>query len=308
MRTDRRLTLLALTIAGLLWGTTVPLTKVALDGMGPAWLTVLRFTVAAVPLAIVARRGLRAAASPRALFWGAAGYGAVIVLQNAGIARTSVSHSALIVGATPVLVVLFSVLLRRGGAGRSTWAGSALSLAGIAVIAGHGGGAATIAGDTLVGLSVGLSAAYLVAQPAVLAGRNPVAVTAVQFGVGAVVTVPAAVLVDGPAGISFAAGPLTAALVLAVAGTLVPFTLFAWGQSRVTPAVAGAFVNLEPLVGFGLGVAVFGDAVSGPQIGGSVAVAGGLAVTCLPLLRAARSRRPVDPAVRDREPVLSGAR
>jgi len=308
MRTDRRLVLLALATAGLLWGTTVPLTKVALAGMGPAWLTVLRFAVAAAPLAILARGRLRAAASPRALFWGAAGYGGVIVLQNAGIARTSVSHSALIVGATPVLVALFSVLSRRGGAGRATWAGSALSLGGIAVIAGHGGGAATVAGDTLVGLSVVLSAAFLVAQPGVLAGRSPVAVTAVQFGVGAVVTLPAAVLVDGTAGLSFAGGPLTAALVLAVAGTLAPFTLFAWGQASVAPAVAGAFVNLEPLVGFGLGVAVFGDAISGPQIGGGVAVAAGLALTCLPLLRVTRTRAQAGPPAPEREPVLTAGR
>ncbi|MEV4703962.1 DMT family transporter [Actinoplanes sp. NPDC049316] len=306
MRTDRRLILLALATAGLLWGTTVPLTKVALTGMGPAWLTVVRFVIAAVPLAIAARRGLRAAASPRALFWGAIGYGGVIVLQNAGIARTSVSHSALIVGATPVLVALLGVLTRRGGATGSTWAGSAFSLAGIAVIAAHGGGTATLAGDTLVGLSVLLSAAFLVAQPAVLAGRDPVAVTAVQFGVGAVVTLPAAVLVDGTAALSFAPAPVAATLVLAIAGTLVPFTLFAWGQSRVTPAVAGAFVNLEPLVGFALGVAVFGDSLSVPQAAGGVAVAGGLALTCLPLLRAPRSDRRM--AAPDREPVLTGAR
>jgi drug/metabolite transporter (DMT)-like permease len=306
MRTDRRLVLLALATAGLLWGTTVPLTKVALTGMGPAWLTVVRFVIAALPLAIVARRGLRAAASPRALFWGAIGYGGVIVLQNAGIARTSVSHSALIVGATPVLVALLGVLTRRGGATGSTWAGSAFSLAGIAVIAGHGGGTATLAGDTLVALSVLLSAAFLLAQPAVLAGRDPVAVTAVQFGVGAVVTLPAAVLVDGTAALSLAPAPVAATLVLAVAGTLVPFTLFAWGQSRVTPAVAGAFVNLEPLVGFALGVAVFGDALSAPQLAGGVAVAGGLALTCLPLLRAPRVDRPA-PAP-EREPVLTGGR
>ena len=38
------------------------------------------------------------------------------------------------------------------------------------------------------------------------------------------------------------------------AGTLLPFTLFAFGQSRVSAEVAGAFLNIEPLVG-----AVAGD-------------------------------------------------
>src|SRR5690349_23487267 len=128
MRTNRRFTLLALLTAGLLWGTTVPLTKVALTGVGPGWLAVLRFVVAAVPIAILARRSLRAALSPRTIGWGALGFGAVIVLQNAGIARTSFSHSALILGATPVLVAGLSLITGRGRAGAWNWSGLLFSL------------------------------------------------------------------------------------------------------------------------------------------------------------------------------------
>ena len=39
---------LALVASGVLWGTTVPLTKVALADWGPAWLTVARFALARV--------------------------------------------------------------------------------------------------------------------------------------------------------------------------------------------------------------------------------------------------------------------
>jgi O-acetylserine/cysteine efflux transporter len=41
-----------------------------------------------------------------------------------------------------------------------------------------------------------------------------------------------------------------------VGGTLLPFTLFAYAQGRVSPEVAGAFLNLEPLVGAVAGVGV----------------------------------------------------
>src|SRR4051812_31040488 len=114
---------LALIAACLLWGGTVPLTKVALAGWGPGWLTVARFTIAALPLAWAGRRHLRAAVSPATLLWGAFGYGLVIVLQNAGIARTSVTHAALIVGTTPILVALYTVALGRGRPGPLPWAG-----------------------------------------------------------------------------------------------------------------------------------------------------------------------------------------
>ena len=47
MNTDRRRALVALTIAGLLWGSTVPLSKIALGWLPPGWLTAIRFAVAA---------------------------------------------------------------------------------------------------------------------------------------------------------------------------------------------------------------------------------------------------------------------
>ena len=105
---------LALTAAGLLWGLTVPLSKAVLGWLDGGWLTVARFALAAPLLALIGRRHLRAAFAPRVLFSGAVGYGLVIVLQNAGIERTSVSHAALIVGAVPALVALVSALSGRG--------------------------------------------------------------------------------------------------------------------------------------------------------------------------------------------------
>src|SRR5689334_18004157 len=114
MNRDRRTALISLAAAGALWGLTVPLSKLALGWLDGAWLAAARFGVAAPLLAFVARRGLRAALSGPVAAWGALGYGLVIVLQNAGIERTSVSHGALIVGAVPALVALIS--LARGQA------------------------------------------------------------------------------------------------------------------------------------------------------------------------------------------------
>ncbi|MFI5933679.1 DMT family transporter [Actinoplanes sp. NPDC051494] len=290
MRNDRRLTLLALATAGLLWGTTIPLTKVALAGVGPGWLTVVRFTLAALPIAIIARHKLRAAISPRVVAWGIIGYGGVLTLQNAGIARTSVSHAALIVGAVPVLVALMGLATGRGVTGAGNWAGLAISLLGIGVIAGHGGGEATLTGDALVGASAVLSAAFLVAQPKLLAGRSPLAVTGVQFAAGAVAVLPMALAGGAPPVPGMM--PAVATLILTFAGTLAPFALFAYGQSRVSPSAAGAFLNLEPLVGFLIGVALFGDAFGSAQAAGGIAVLAGIALTSVSLFGVARPARP----------------
>src|SRR5262249_12252212 len=143
MRTPRA-ALAALTAAGLLWGTTVPLTKLSVGWLGPGWLTVVRFAVAAALLAIgPARRHLRGAVTPSVLPWGAVGYGLVIVLQNAGVARTSVTHAALLVGTTPVLVALMALGLGRGRARLLSWIGFGVALGGVGLVAFDGGGGAT---------------------------------------------------------------------------------------------------------------------------------------------------------------------
>ena len=55
----------ALAAAGLLWGLTVPLSKLAMGWLGPAWLTVARFALSAPLLGIIGRRSLREALQPR---------------------------------------------------------------------------------------------------------------------------------------------------------------------------------------------------------------------------------------------------
>src|SRR5215212_9148276 len=121
--------ILALASAGALWGLTVPMSKLGLEWLGASWLTVARFGLAAPLLAVLARRRLRAALTPGVAAAGALGYGAVILLQNAGIERTSVSHAALVVGATPVLVALFTAARERRLGPPAAWTGFTVSFA-----------------------------------------------------------------------------------------------------------------------------------------------------------------------------------
>src|SRR5215213_7928838 len=152
--TANRSAILALAAAGALWGLTVPLSKLSLDWLGGGWLTVIRFALAAPLLAYAGRRGLPAACTPGIAAAGAIGFGAVILLQNAGIERTSVSHAALVVGAVPVLVAVMAAGLGRATAGSATWGGSLVALAGVGLVAGGAGAGASLTGDLLVLASV----------------------------------------------------------------------------------------------------------------------------------------------------------
>ena len=302
MTTNRRRAVAALIAAGLLWGTTVPLSKLALQWLQPGWLTAARFGLAALILLAVAARTsaararLRAALSPLMLASGAIGYGGSVVLQNAGITRTSVTHAALLIGTTPVLVAIIAAVWQRAVARPVAWAGFAVSLAGVVLVAGGGGGGASAAGDGLVILSLLLGAAFTVAQGRLLRGRDPVAVTAVQFVGAALAALPFSAATEG-----LPAAPHSLSVVLITvalaAGTLLPFTLFAYGQSRVSPEVAGAFLNIEPLVGAVAGIVVFADPFGAAQAAGGAAIIGGIALSMLPMLRPARRHQPAPAAV-----------
>ena len=208
MNTNRRHAVAALIAAGLLWGTTVPLSKLALEWLAPGWLTVVRFGLAAAILLAVARargvRGsaqgstLRAAFTPAVLIAGAFGYGGSVMVQNAGIARTSVTHAALLIGAVPVLVAIIAAVWYRAVARPVAWFGFAVSLGGVGLVTtGSGGGGASMAGDGLVLASLLLSATVTVAQGRLLAGRDPIAVTAVQFLGAALGSLPVAAVSEG---------------------------------------------------------------------------------------------------------------
>jgi O-acetylserine/cysteine efflux transporter len=292
MNTNRRHAVAALIAAGLLWGTTVPLSKLALEWLPPGWLTAVRFGLAAaVLLAAARRRGLRRAFTPAILAAGALGYGGSVLLQNAGISRTSVTHAALLIGAVPVLVAVIAAVWHHSVARPVAWVGFAVSLAGVGLVTAGGGsgGGTTPAGDGLVLASLVLSAAFTVGQARLLRGRDPIAVTAVQFLGAAIGAMVFTAVTEGVPAAPAGPGPVLAVAALVAVGTLAPFTLFAYGQSRVSAEIAGAFLNLEPLVGAVAGAVAFGDPVGAAQIAGGAAILAGIGLSSLPLITRGRS-------------------
>jgi drug/metabolite transporter (DMT)-like permease len=280
----------ALAAAGVAWGTSVPLSKAALSWLPPGWLVVARFGLAAaVLLATVDRAALRAALRWQVLAWGAAGLGGSVLIQNAGLARTSVTHAALVIGAGPVLVAVIAAAWHHTVARPVAWAGFAISLGGVAVVAAGRGGGASGAGDAMVLVSVLIVATMTVAQRRLLEGQDPAAITAVQFLGAALAALPVAACTEGAPPVPPAGGAGVLAILavagLTAVGTLAPFTLFAYGQHKVPTEVAGAFLNLEPLVGALVGVVAFGDPAGPRLLAGGAAILGGILMSSLPALR-----------------------
>ena len=75
---------------------------------------------------------------------------------------------------------------------------------------------------------------------------------------------------------------MLALVALVSAGTVGPFALFAYGQSRVAPALAGTFLNLEPLVGTAAGALAFGDPFGPLQLLGGAVILAGIVLSARP--------------------------
>ena len=198
----------------------------------------------------------------------------MVLLQNAGVERDErrARGAAVRGGAGPRRGRRDAV--RPRASGPLAWLGFGVALGGVGLVAGSGGGSSP-AGDGLMLLSALCQATFVVAQARLLDGRDPIAVTAVQMAAAALVALPVRARRRIAAGAGAAsAGEAGAVAALVVAGTLLPFAFFAFGQARVRPEVVGAFANLEPLVGAGVAVLAFGDAFGPLQALGAGAILG----------------------------------
>ena len=129
------------------WGSNFSIIKTAIREMpGPAF-NGLRMVLASLVFLVILgwRDGLRASLAKverrdwvPILVLSSVGHGLYQLLFLGGVARTSVANSSLIFGLTPVTVSLMSAWLGHERPGWTRWAGTALSLAGIYFVVGHG--------------------------------------------------------------------------------------------------------------------------------------------------------------------------
>src|SRR5689334_21742392 len=98
---------LALAAAGSLWGTGFLLGKIALRELDVPHMLLYRLSLAALgflPILLARRVRIDRADWARVLAAAALGVPALFLLQFEGLARTTVSHAALMVGAAPIFL------------------------------------------------------------------------------------------------------------------------------------------------------------------------------------------------------------
>jgi drug/metabolite transporter (DMT)-like permease len=265
----------------LLWASAFPAISVADRGLGPTGLAVARLAVASVALAVVAPflgvRRPRVRDLPLIALCGLAGMTGYQLLLNAGERVVPAGTASLLVATAPVYASVLAIMFLGEHPGRRWWAGSAVALAGTALIAVSHGLAFGTAALVVLAAAV-LQGIFHTAGKPLLARYTPVEVTAYAMWAGTVFILPwagsllRALPRAGAPGMGTAIG---AAVFLGVAPSALGFVLWAYALARMDVGRVTTSLYLVPAAAIVISLVWLGQ-VPGPVelAGGTIALAG----------------------------------
>lgn len=277
---------MACALAGTFWGCGFFFGKIAFSQLSVGHYILWRFLFACVGLGPVA--GVpRFTRKEWMLLLLASFFGIPLqfTIQFQGLALTTVSHAALMVGTMPVILALGATLFAHERLDLKGWVALLCSTCGVALIVlsgGRGARAGNMTGDLMVVFSLVIALAWLLLNKRLMAGgQSPLSVTAWGLLTGTVMLAAWVLMTDGPPGVrgirlNVWLASAASGLLCTAASTL----LWNWGMHRVPASRAGVFLNIEPALGSILGVLVLGDRL-GPAawVGGALIIGAAFVLT-----------------------------
>jgi DME family drug/metabolite transporter len=271
--------LLAVSGGALLWGTTGVAVRIIHDRSGLSAVAIgwYRVLIAALVVALIFRRtGLLAAVAalrrhPTRLALSGLGFGAYQALYFVGVQYVGVSISTLVsLGVAPVALTIGAALERRRLPAPGSLAVLGCAIAGLALVSlrpESGSTAPHPVLGVLASVASGLGYAAITALSRRMAHEDPLVLTGVTSGIGALALLPFAI----PAGIAtphdaIADGWL---VYIGVVPTVVAYWLFYQGLRSTSSEVAGVLTLLEPLTAAVVAALVLHEALSGAAVAGA---------------------------------------
>jgi drug/metabolite transporter (DMT)-like permease len=275
---------LLLGLSGCLWGTGFPLGKVALAELSVAHMILYRLSIATiglVPFMFFHRPHVQRRDWWFFLLTSFIGVPGVYLVQFWGLARTTVSHAALMVGTLPMVLAIGVVLFTHERLTRVAWIAICCSAVGAILIvlsAGKnesGSHGPTLIGDLAVLVSLVFAAGWIMNNKVLLRRYPPLFVTGMIFILGTSMLACWVVPIYGWPTIHLSSGTWMSLVAQGLFGTTAATMFWNWGLAHVPAAEAGVFTNFEPLVGTILGVTLLGDRLGPLGIVGGVMILGG---------------------------------
>lgn len=273
---------LALAAAGSLWGTGFLFGKLALQELSVPHMIFYRLSLAAVgflPILLVRGLPIRREDWPVILASAVLGVPLLFLVQFEGLARTTVSHAALMVGTAPILIGLAASRFAHERLTRWHWVLLIVSTLGALLIvfgapAARGGQRPTAIGDLLVVLSLFAAVGWVLTSKRLMVRYPPSVVTAVVMVTGTLLLDAWVLAASGLPPVDLSPRVWLALAAQGLLATTLATLLWNWAVARVPAAQAGVFVNLEPALGALLGVVVLGETLGWSGVAGGALILG----------------------------------
>jgi len=291
--------LIAIVVAGILWGTTGVVVQLVRQsaGVSPVGVGFYRLAIAALALLVFSARQLRSAVSTlrshqRYLLLIGTGLGAYQALYFIAVAWGGVAIATVVsLGLAPVLVAGWEALRSRRRPTRAALCSMTAAVIGLALITGCTVSPTGAAPRPLLGLLAALGSGLGYAVTTVLSRAvsqhvQPLTLTAASTAIGALMLLPFALLSsDFTFPLRSAAAGMLA--YLGIVATAVAYALFYTGLRTTAGSVAVVLTLLEPLTAAVLAVIVLGEHVSL-----SLAAGGGLLLGAVLIASFSTAQRP----------------
>ncbi|QRI66805.1 DMT family transporter (plasmid) [Shinella sp. PSBB067] len=254
-------------LLALMWGLSIPITKLGLGSIPPMTFTALRFLIAVPLFMFLARRELRVSrkAIPSIISLGVMGITLGNVAQSFGVQGTSASVATILSATIPIFMVILAAIRFKQSVNPVQWSGLVAAFFGIALVAvGSGSGVDDMSKTTFAGVvwmlisAIGIACYYIwSAELAEKYGLMPVAAWNMLVGLLTVLPMAGWEMTRYPIEITVEA--LAAIAYLGVMVTVVGLILWLYLLKVVPARVAASVQYLQPVFGITASAFLFGD-------------------------------------------------
>jgi drug/metabolite transporter (DMT)-like permease len=281
--------LLGLLFIVIVWGSASSVTKLTVEGMPPYVFAFLRNLVASIGLLpfylVRKKKGFQQAEAPpfMKLVWlGLTGITLFYLFFNISLYYTTAAAGALIQGFIPAAIILLAILFLKERLSVLQMAGLLISVCGIIMIGFIGivaDGRNYVLGNVLMIVAVLCWGAYTVISKS-MQKYDAVYLVTMATWIGTACLIPAVVieLWDKPFPV-ITGGGWAAIIYLGLLSSSICYMLYSRVLQLLPAVQVGNFMNLDPVVGAVIALAVLDERVTAWQVGGAGLVLLGVALT-----------------------------